>query len=187
MHPGDIGVFRQFSARGLLFVVRCPKVTARVWHGALPPKRMVTKDKTGTSGVVVIKPKKDESGKVVAPAQMWVSDYDLMSVWRKVGSAYTKVFMSAAKGADRGPWAPEATQLALELNLRLVSRLQHGCQDDYHSSKNPGVKPGDHFAAFVDGTARHLANMSACSSFYKECGLKWSYGPRGEFLGAVGI
>src|SRR5262245_47464349 len=41
----DVRTFREFSRRGLLIVVRCPKLTARPWHGLLPPKPMVISKK----------------------------------------------------------------------------------------------------------------------------------------------
>ncbi len=34
----DVRVFREFSGKGFLIVVRCPKTAARVWHGLIPPK-----------------------------------------------------------------------------------------------------------------------------------------------------
>src|SRR5262249_38227697 len=40
MDARDIKVFREFSARGWMFIVRCPKVAARAMHGIFPPKIM---------------------------------------------------------------------------------------------------------------------------------------------------
>ena len=168
----DVQTFRESSLEGLLFVVRCPKVAARAWHGVLPPKNAATKAKTGSSGVVVT-----DAGRLM------VSDYDLMCVWRRAGAGYEKVFMSAADGAPRGRWSPEAVKVAVALNRRLVSRIQHGCQDDFHSPRNPGVKRDDHFAAFRAGTAQHLPDPDACARFYREHGLVWPYDAGGRFTG----
>jgi hypothetical protein len=90
--------------------------------------------------------------------------------------------MSAVAGASRGRWNQEAQMLAVQLNRRLVSRIQHGCQDDFNSPKNPGVKPGDHFAAFRLGQAMHLANASLCAHYYAQFGLPWPYDATGYFI-----
>lgn len=169
----DVQTFREISSQhGLLIVVRCPKVAARAWHGLVPPKPWAMKQKTGTSGLAV-----GESGEIR------VSDYDLMSIWRKGANGFEKLFMSAAGGAPRGRWTQEAQVLAVELNRRLVSRIQHGCQDDFESPKNPGVKSSDHFAAFRLGQAVHLADPSSCARYYAQAGLHWPYDADGHFVG----
>ncbi|MCC6129525.1 MAG: hypothetical protein IT186_06315 [Acidobacteria bacterium] len=169
----DVGVFREFSQRGLVIVVRCPKLTARPWHGLLAPKTWATKQKTGTSGVAVT-PK----------GQMFVSDYDLMCVWKLGPGGIEKVFISAAGGASRGSFTAEAVAIVRALNEKLVSRIQHGCQDDYQSPKNPGVKPDDHFAGFCGGTPEHLENPDACAQYYRRHGMTWPYSAEGKYLGA---
>lgn len=179
----DVRTFREFSGKGFLIVVRCPKVTARAWHGLIPPKPISLKDKSGESGVVAERTRKLPSGeKIMEKIPMRVSDYDLMSIWRQGGAPWRKVFVSAANGADRGPYSPEATAIIKELNRSLVSRIQHGCQDDYCSSKNPGVKMADHFATFCNGVGKHHANPAACKSFYERNWLVWLYGPTGVYL-----
>ena len=170
----DVGTFRGFSAQGLLIVVRNPKVTARAWHGVLPPKNIATKAKTGSSGVVIT----DQN-------RMLVSDYDLMSIWRTRAQSPEKVFISAASGASRGKWSPEAVALVVELNGRLVSKIQHGCQDDYHSASNPGVRPGDHFSAFHAGTATHLPSPATCAAFYGRQRISWPYDESGRYSGPI--
>ena len=167
----DVKVFRELTHQGFLIVVRCPKVAARAWHGHFPPKNIGVKAKTGASGVVVT-----DKGK------LYVSDYDLMSAWKIVGSSFTKIFMSAPAGAARGRWGPEARDFVLRLNQRLVSRIQHGCQDDYHSPNNPGVKAEDHFAAFERGQSHHLVNPDECARYYRLRRLTWPYNPAGRYL-----
>jgi len=173
MDAADIGVFRRFSQRGLLFVVRCPKPTARAHHGRFQPKPLAVKDKTGSSGLVV-----NPGGAIM------VSDYDLMSVWRKASAGWAKVFISAVGGAARGTYAPDSRALLVEINRQLVSRLQHGCQDDFQSSKNPGVKATDHFAVFSQGSAKYLATPAACKTFYESLTLPWVYDAGGTYSGA---
>ncbi len=166
----DVQAFREVTGKGFLLVVRCPKTTARAWHGNLPPKPMAVKSKTGTSGVVVVRDR------------MYVSDYDLMSAWRRNGAGFEKIFMSAAGGADRGQWSPQAQALARDLNKRLASPIQHGCQDDYLSPSNRGVKPDDSFAAFRLGLAECLRDPSACARYYTTNGLRWPYDSTGKLV-----
>ena len=167
----DVRTFREFSGKGFLIVMRCPKTAARAWHGLIPPKPISMKDKSGSSGVAIKE-----------PGKMLVSDYDLMSIWRQGGAGWRKVFVSAANGAPRGPYLVEATATIKELNRGLVSRIQHGCQDDYCSPYNPGVKMADHFVAFCNGVGEYSANPSSCKLFYERNGLVWLYGPTGTYL-----
>ena len=171
MDPRDVRAMQEFSSRGFLIVVRCPKTTARAWHGKVPPKRWASKAKTGSSGVIV------------APGEPFqVSDYDLMSIWRSTGRGFEKVFTSAANGAVRGKWLPEATAIVVSLNNLLVSRIQHGCQDDFENIQNPGVKAADHFASFCLGHADHQASPAECRDFYKTHGLHWPYREDGSYI-----
>jgi hypothetical protein len=168
--PMDVRTFREASGSGLLFIVRCPKATARAWHGLIPAKPISVKDKTGSSGAVV-----------TSDGSMFVSDYDLMSIWRRA-TQWRKVVTSAAKGAPRGPYSAEGTAILKALNRRLVSRIKHGCQDDFCSPANPGIKMVDHFAAFYDGIGEYHPNPAACKLFYERHGLVWLYGVTGAYL-----
>lgn len=196
MDARDVRVFRETTARDLLIVVRCPKTTARPWHGVLPPKPQREKDPSGTSGVLVTVPVRSRTPDEHAPGvpergaaekertqpRLYVSDYDLMSAWHWTPSAFVKIAMTAVNGKDRGAWTPEAVRLAKTLNERLVSRIQHGTQDDWHSVKNRGVKPGDNFAAFKLGIANYLVDVAACEAYYRDHGLKWPYGSDGKLV-----
>jgi hypothetical protein len=170
----DVGSLRGFSTRRLIIIVRNPKVTARAWHGVLPPKNIATKAKTGSSGVVV-----------TSDQRIFVTDYDLMSVWRTATATPEKIFISAANGAARGKWTQEAVALVVELNGRLISKIQHGCQDDFQSASNPGVKPTDHFSAFHGGLATHLPTPGACAAFYEKQQLPWPYDTSGKYSGPI--
>jgi hypothetical protein len=168
MDAGDVQAFREASAHRYLIVVRCPRAVARPWHGVLPPKPMWLKRKSSeVTGTVV------EKG-----LYMFVSDYDLMSVWLRDGTGWRKLFM----GKER-PWSAEAEAFLETMNARLESELQHGCQDDYHTEHHPNVKGNDHFAAFVDGLARYLADPAACARFYAAHGLDWPYDATGHYTG----
>jgi len=171
MDARDVLAFREFTTHGLLIVVRCPKVTARAHHGVFRPKRWATKEKTGSSGLAVTN------------TRIFVSDYDLMSIWQSGLKGFEKIFISAEGGAPHGRWTPQARRLIRELNKHLVSRIQHGCQDDFDSPKNPGVKAGDHFAAFQAGSAEHLVDMFECERYYTKFGLRWPYDRTGKYVG----
>jgi hypothetical protein len=169
MHPLDHQLFRQISIQGYLIVVRCPKASSWALQGVLPPKPWAVKEKTGKDGTVLSK------------GIRFVSDYDLMCVWYKAGNKLNKLFISAKDGADCGEWSSEAKVFYVQLNQQLRARIQHGCQDDYVSEKNPGVKIEDCYAAFYNGKFDFLPNMDAAKRYYEKLGLEWLYNNVGVF------
>jgi len=127
-----------------------------------------------------------KSGRFHYEHRMYVSDYDLMSFWRATTGGFQKVFMSAPGGRSRGGWSAEAIQTAARLNSMLISKIQHGCQDDYQSPNNPGVKFSDHFAGFRLGESEHMQNPLWCQKYYEtKLGAAWPYGPSGRYTGTV--
>ena len=98
-----------------------------------------------------------------------------MSIWRRHGNHSEKIFASAAAGAKRGPMLSEARSVIVEMNKHLVSRIQHGCQDDFLSPDNPGVKPLDHFVGFDAGAAEYLKAPPDCAQYYARRDMKWPY------------
>jgi len=171
MDAADMAVFESLSSQGWLIVVRCPKPEARAWHGVFGAKTGATEANTGTSGLVV------------TPRRIMVSDYDLMSVWRRSPAGWDKLFIAPQGGAKRGPLTPQAGSFMQNANRRLRSPLQHGCQDDWLSPRNRGVKAGDVFAVFQDGRARLLHEPAACALFYRVHRLAWPYDGAGRFVG----
>ena len=178
----DVRTFREFSLRGLLIVVRCPKLAARPWHGLLPPKPMVISKKTWEAEEVY---KTWETGVVYVDKErkMFVSDYDLMSIWRRGNSGFEKVIVASTTTELRGPLPKEATAILRELNKQLVSRVQHCGQDDGTPVDHPGVKPTDHFAAFNCGFSQHMGNFNECALYYAKYGLTWPYDAMGNYTG----
>lgn len=170
---GDVKVLREKSARGFLIIVRCPKKTARAHHGIFPAKIMAEKGKTGSSGLVVSR------------RGIFVSDYDLLSVFKRGGKDWKKIFISAANGAPRGPWTPEAGAFVRDLNQVLKSKIQHGCQDDFQSTDNPGLKTDQELAVFMDGTTDWLPNRWHGEMFYGRYGLPWVYDGNGKYNGPI--
>ena len=176
MDGQDIMRLRQFTAKEqLLIVIRCPKPNAAAFHGTLDPKNVNTKAKTNETGTV-----RDAHGRLM------VSDYDMMSVWQYTGTGYRKIFVSALDppGAPRGHWAPEAVRIVRAMNAFLISKIQHGCQDDFvNAEKNPGLKMADHFLAFDVGTGVYLPTPIYCENFYRVHGLPWPYDQMGRHTG----
>jgi hypothetical protein len=185
MHPKDVSIFRECSNTGILLIIRLPKLAARPWQGVMPPKPYWYKKKTGTSGLVADREFNDETGEITGGDAIFVSDYDMMSVWRAEGNGWQKIFISAAGGASRGPWLPESKTLVRELNKRLVSKLQHGCQDDYqvNAARHPNVKQDDRFGFFIRGKIEIHEGFVACGNAYRQNGLDWPYDMHGKYCG----
>ena len=184
----DVRTFKQFSGRDYALIMRCPKAEARIFHGVVPPKPKSVDKKTSVFGVGTIS-KGDELQKrnsvtgvmetvIAEKYQIYVSDYDMMCMWWRGKNEWVKLFVSAKGGEARGPFEPRSRIVVKALNGMLVSRLQHGCQDDYHSVDNPGVKAA-RFAAFVCGKSTYLADGVACKQFYGNL-FGWIPGNRGS-------
>lgn len=175
--PQDVMTLRQASAaRAVLLVFRCPNLAARSLHGLLPAKTAVTTAKSGSSGAVT-----SPSGLLM------VSDYDIMSAWRQEGAGFRKIPITAATpGAKYGAWLPEARELVQALNRSLVTKIQHGAQDDWlDAERNRGVKPEDLFLAFRLGVPALLEGPAALERFYRQDRLFWPYLPNGRHSGAA--
>ena len=165
MDARDIMHLREFTRKeGLLIVFRCPKRNALAFHGDLPAKTWATKSKTNDTGTV-----RNRHGLLM------VSDYDMMSMWRFIGAGYQKIYVSAlAPGVAQGPWGPEARRIVRAMNGFLITRIQHGCQDDFlNAEKNPGVKMTDHFLAIRMGDGVYLPDPVFCENFYNAHALYW--------------
>ena len=186
MDAGDIRGFRKFTGQhpGYLIIVRCPKVTSRPHHGVFPPKPgYASGAKSGTSGLLVFQ-KDAGRGDGSTNTKLFVSDYDLMCVWRRGSKGFEKVVVTAEGGRKKGRFSPDATHVIRELNwcMESRSRIMHGCQDDWLSPDNPGVKPGDRFAAFNLGNADYLDSPSRLGYYYREHHLPWPYNGAGKHL-----
>lgn len=176
MLPADVAALRAFTLQepGFCFVVRCPKASAYAWQGLLPAKIGAVSKKTGDSGVVSFhKLRRDgngaplfRNGEPIIDAAAYVSDYDFMGIWQKWRGAWQRVRVSAPDGAKRGSYGADAAQLLRRINRTLVTKIQHGCQDDWVSPANRGVDEKDPFAGFIDGDGEFLRGSAACRAFY---------------------
>ncbi len=113
-----------------------------------------------------------------------------MSLWIKHdGDSYEKLFASSLDSMKpRGSWSKEAMGMVRLLNNALVSKVQHGAQDDYTplpNKKHPGVEGHTRFAAFRESEATFLPTMASCEAFYKKWSLHWPYDAAGNFTGAA--
>ena len=163
----DVAVFRKFS-RGCLIITRCPKRTSLPWHGMLTPKIASCNVPSNDSGLT------GKAGVVM------VSDYDLMCVFRERPSGLERVVIAADNGKKQGRWSMDGTLFVRALNAELQSRIQHGCNDDWDSPDNRGVKPTDTFAAFRNGLTTHLNSPAACEEYYVRAGIFWPYDGNGR-------
>jgi hypothetical protein len=180
MAPADIEHLRIFTLNEqLLIIIRCPRRPARYWHGKVQPKTMVTKQKSGEDGLVDL-----------GNGRKMVSDYDLMSVYRLVGPGqFDKVFFSGIDRENkRSRLTPQATAIIRKVNTGLLSRFQHGAQDDYEGADHPNVKlaapgkTGDRFVAFNVGAVDYLARTQEARDFYLRNALVWPYDSKGHFV-----
>jgi hypothetical protein len=173
--PQDVMTIRQITAaRAVLLVFRCPNLAARSLHGLLPAKTAVTTAKSGTSGAVT------------SPGGLlMVSDYDIMSCWRQENAGFRKIPITATTpGAKYGAWLPEAREVVRELNRSLVTKIQHGAQDDWlDAERNRGLKTEDLYLAFRMGVPELLTGPAALERFYKHDRLFWPYLPNGKHCG----
>jgi len=188
MDPQDVAFLCRYTrGAGYVIVIRCPKQAAFAYQGVLPGKPGAWWDvKSGADGIA------HRGG------QQAVSDYDMMSFWEMAGNSLRKVVIGVASwdgvptGAKTGPYTGKATRILREMNRNLRSRIQHGCQDDYASAKNPGVKDPDRFIAFKLGSAIYMPSRLECRNFHIMHGMHWLYSDtRGDngvypYIGPVG-
>lgn len=132
--PVDVDAFCRFTRNeSLLIIVRCPKRPARYFHGKFDPKPKEVGANTDP-----------ETGLVTHKGVTYVSDYDLMCVWRFVGATeYEHLYFTEIDPNVKNVFRPEVQVLWDKLNELLASRLQHGAQDDYRPNdrQHPNVKP----------------------------------------------
>jgi hypothetical protein len=188
MDAGDIRGFRKFTSQhpGYLIIVRCPKVTARPHHRVFGPKPgFASGAKSGTSGLLVFH-KDAGRGDGSTETRLFVSDYDLMCVWRRGSTGWVRIAITAEGGKKKGRFSEEATKTIRELNWSMESRsrIMHGCQDDWVSPNNPGVKPGDRFAVFNEGKTLYFDSPSMLGYYYRELHLPWPYNGAGKHIPA---
>lgn len=171
MSPHDVAFLCRYTkGAGFVIVIRCPKQAAFAYQGVLPGKPGAWWDvKSGPDGIA------HRNG------QQAVSDYDMMSFWEVYGQSLRKIVIGAATwdgvptGAKTGAYTAKATLILREMNKHLRSRIQHGCQDDFASPKNPGVKDADRFIAFKLGQGIYMPSRLECRNFYLMHGLPWLY------------
>jgi len=195
MLPADVAAFRAFTsaAPGWCIVVRCPKPATYAWQGLLPAKIGAIGKKSGESGVVSIHKLRRNpdgaplfrDGEPMIDAAVYVSDYDLMGVWHAWQDGWQRFRITAAGGVKRGSYGNAAAEMLRRLNRTLTTKIQHGCQDDWISAENRGVKADDGFAGFRRGEGLFLDGAASCRSYYVQNGLgPFPYDPvSGGFTG----
>ena len=176
MSAPDIRLLRKFSEGRYLLLVRCPNRAGMVFQGVLPPKPAGIYDKKSSpvSGTLQLDDRR-----------MVVSDYDLMSIWQGTPFGWQKVFCPGPE--SKGGWwgSSEADRILRELLPQMDSPFDHGCQDDFHSKKNPGVGESQRFAAFFNGATKYLGSRAALRDFHEQQGIDYPYDGDGKFTGKV--
>lgn len=174
--PNDVRWLRRFTLYGgLLVIIRCPPVSALSWHGKLPPKSYgASKDKAKSNertGIAV-----DSKGR------FYVSDYDLMSIHRATGDGKFAALPATGVNPEKASkMSDEATLLLRAVNMGMISRFQHGCQDDWDNANNRGVKADDRFAVFNCGRPYYIPNPNELEAFYRRHGVNWPYDRNGHY------
>jgi hypothetical protein len=160
----DLEALREFCmTERLLMIFRSPQGVGRqiVGIGGIPilPKPAHIHDKTGGKWI-----KRGDT--------FFVSDYDVLSVWRRTGHGYAKVPLP--------PSDARTDAFIKRVSGNLVMPLQHGANDDYLECdgrpKNPAI--GEHFCIIPDhGLVSVCASQKAMRSYYAANKLKpWLYG-----------
>jgi hypothetical protein len=168
--PGDVHLLRTFSSRRYLLLVRCPRRAGLALQGVLDPKPAGLK---GTSS--------EASGTLPdATGRLVVSDIDPMSLWKGTAAGWERIPCPGPSGASASWGSEEANRIMMELLPKMTAPFQHGCQDDWDSPDNPGVKRAakggePQFAAFFNGTAKHLPSSGDFFAFHDQQGLAPRY------------
>ena len=170
----DVRLLREFSGGGYLLIVRCPNRAGMVFQGVLPPKPAGIHDKKSSA---------DSGTLQLDDGRMVVSDYDLMSLWQRVGEEWRKVYCPGPEAPGAWWGSTEADRIIKALLPEMESPFDHGCQDDYHSTKNPGVGERQRFAAFVNGTSKYLGSRQALADFHAQQKIAWPYDGQGKWTG----
>ena len=172
----DVQLLRKFSEGRYLLIIRCPNRAGMVLQGVLPPKPAGIYDKKSSpiSGTLQLDDRR-----------MVVSDYDLMSIWQGTPFGWQKVFCPGPQ--MKGAWwgSSEADRILRELLPKMESPFDHGCQDDFHSKKNPGVGASQRFAAFIDGATKYLGSRAALAELHAQLGIEYPYDGEGKYTGPV--
>lgn len=166
MNAMDVKVFSDVClAHHVMIIVRCPNRNSRIFDlSGHAPKPVTVKEKSVRS-----------TGLVHVGDKTYISDYDLMSVWKGQGRPYRKIFFSAGKN---GQFSEEAQKIMDALNRHLVRPIQHGANDDWLEGDQPkNTAIGDYFVLWTDnGNGRFVGSRGMLKTFYRENGLHWPYG-----------
>lgn len=159
----DLETLQEFCMRErMLMIFRSPRGIGRQIVGLggidVRPKPSTIHDKTG--------------GRWITRGNtMYVSDYDLLSVWRRAGSGYARFPLP--------PGDIRTDTFLKAVNKNLVMKLQHGANDDYLEvdgrPKNPDI--GDHFCVIPEhGLLSVCASRNEMRDFYASHNLQpWLY------------
>ncbi|MCB4821917.1 hypothetical protein [Roseicella aerolata] len=167
-------------SRHVMIIMRSPKRASRIFDGGLiDPKPPGVKEKTdrytGTVERAVRRAVDPVTGKESVVTRTYISDYDLMSVWKGPGRPYAKLFFSETA---RGELSAEALSLLRELNQGLIRKIQHGANDDWLKDgkpRNPHIGFDSFIVWRVNGSVEFKPSKGMLQQFYRDNGLHWPY------------
>ncbi|MBV9834239.1 MAG: hypothetical protein JO055_07540 [Alphaproteobacteria bacterium] len=167
MYAPDIEQLMHFASSGLLLIFRCPSeysyaYAKSIQAGTARPKPAGVYQKSNEYGLL---------GK-------YVSDYDLMCIWRlssEAGTAAVPLHTDWDGKRALDPHNPAEAVIGA-LNRKLLFRIQHGANDSWRDGLGrPKYRNiGDDFVVFIHGSA-HLMSQGELKQFYRTRGMDWIY------------
>lgn len=187
--PWDVAALREGTREHkLLVIMRCPKEGAVGFQGKLTPKRMDHGYRVHDHAIAV---KSGESGIGVHPdtGEIFLSDYDLMSVWKRGNrdGGWEKVPLPMTAPGQPSENLDKLNKIFFQDNRdgELRSPFQHGAQDDYippPDKRHPNLKMKERCAAFREGEADYLNGFDEIRAYYYQNQLRpFPYDLQGKF------
>ncbi|HEY4254009.1 MAG TPA: hypothetical protein VGM87_22570 [Roseomonas sp.] len=189
----DVASLREGTKRfKLLLIMRCPKEGAAGFQGKFTPKRMDHGYRRDDHAVAV---KSGLSGIGYHPdsKEIFLSDYDLMSVWVGLGSDhYQKVPAGMVPDGQPNTVVDVLNAMFFDPKQRegeLKAPFQHGAQDDYippPDKRHPNLKVNERCAAFREGEMKYLQGIDEIRAYYYKWDLSpFPYDHSGKFTGGT--
>ncbi len=158
----DIDTFIRFTRmHDLLIVARMPDFFAHAYVEEL--KRGQAKPKNAS-----IKSKCDDYSTQTCDGRLYVSDIDLMCAHRFDRAKQTFVPLMF-EWDGRRVMSPEENRYFGVLNMLLISKLQHGCNDNYVTSGRPNyINIGSEFIGFERGRTEVIYDVPGLRMYYRK-------------------
>lgn len=162
----DIDTLNAFTLRKkLLMVTRMPNEFANAWVSEIKSGKMREKSAD-------IKTKTLEYGTITLNGRTYVSDIDLMCIHKYDETAKNFVPIVISWNGRTAMTEDEFEYIGV-LNMLLVSKLQHGCNDNYVANGRPlNSSIGEEFVIFNRGRIQVIYGVRDLRMYYCMLGLK---------------